>query len=247
MARSLVAAIMCFGCVCQLTAHAQVNLPSNWGSPDEPCAQYDSLRNRVLGNIGVKIDVNGAWAEAFRWAFRFWNSVLVVNFHEERSLSACSIRIVSGSPEILNHAIVARSQIVGWANFRGKIAVSPGSAEEMNSAEIYAAAVHELGHMLGLTHNASRESIMYFLNVDGTEHLDCEDILELSAHHELRPATDSEIPIQAVQQKMVVVSRSEPVGGACGVVAGANAPTEAGIGMSFPKELDTARSTLPRK
>lgn len=136
----------------------------------------------------------------------------MVNFHEETSLNACSIRIVSGSPDVLNHAIVARSQVIGRVNFRGKIVVSPGSAKEMSSAAIYAAAVHELGHMLGLKHNASSRSIMYFLNVDGDECLDREDILELSAHHELRPATISEIPIQAVQPKMATVSRSEPSG-----------------------------------
>jgi hypothetical protein len=176
-------------------------------------AQYDNLRSRVLGNIGVKIFVNRAWANAFRRALKFWNSVLLVNFHEERSLNACSIRIVSGSPEILNNAILARSQLIGRVNFRGKIAVSPRSAKEMNSAAIYATAVHELGHMLGLKHNPNSRSIMYFLDVDGDQCLDREDILELSAHHELRPATISEIPIQAVQPKTATVSRSEPSGG----------------------------------
>jgi len=188
MGRSFAAVIICLGCICEVTVHAQENLPSNWASPDPPCAQYDNLRSRVLGNIGVKIDLNGAWADAFRRALEFWNSVLVVNFHEEGGLSACSIRIVNGSPHILNHGIVARSQIIGWANFRGKIAVNPGSARVMNSAALYATAVHEFGHILGLTHKPSSRSIMYFLNVDGTEWLEREDILELSAQHELRPA-----------------------------------------------------------
>ena len=125
--KSFATAIICFGSICRVTAQAQENLPSNWDSPDAPCAQYDNLRNRVLGNIGVKIDVNRAWAKAFRRALKFWNSVLLVNFHEERSLNACSIRIVSGSPEILNNAILARSQLIGRVNFRGKIAVSPRS------------------------------------------------------------------------------------------------------------------------
>ena len=58
----------------------------------------------------------------------------------------------------------------------------------MNSAEIYAAAVHEIGHILGLKHNASSRSVMYFLDLDGTEILDGEDILELSRRHQLRPA-----------------------------------------------------------
>jgi hypothetical protein len=48
-----------------------------------------------------------------------------------------------------------------------------------------AVAVHELGHMLGLNHNASVLSVMYFLNVKGTEVLDGKDILDLSSHHKL--------------------------------------------------------------
>jgi hypothetical protein len=48
-----------------------------------------------------------------------------------------------------------------------------------------AAAVHELGHMLGLKHNASSRSVMYFLDVNGTEVLDSEDILDLGSHHKL--------------------------------------------------------------
>jgi hypothetical protein len=75
----------------------------------------------------------------------------------------------------------------------------------MNSAEIYAAAVHEFGHMLGLKHNASSHSIMYFLDVDGTEVLDGEDILELSKRHELRPAISEKcfLPIQAGSTEVV--------------------------------------------
>lgn len=202
MGKLFIAGILCFGCICRSTAQAQENLSSNWDSPDAPCGQYDNLRSRVLGNIGVKIDVNRAWADAFRRALKFWNSVLVVNFHEERSLNGCSIRIVNGSTDILHHVILARSQFIDWLNFRGKIAVNPGPAKEMNSAALYAAAVHELGHMLGLKHNRSSRSIMYFLNVDGSEYLDREDILELRALHELRSTTISEIPIEAVQPRM---------------------------------------------
>ena len=212
MGKSFASAIICFGCICQVAAQAQENPPTNWDSPDAPCAQYDKLRSRALGNIGVRIDVNRAWANAFRQAFKFWNSVLMVNFHEERGLDACSIRIINGSPGILNHVTLARSQLTGWVHFRGKIAVNPRSAKELNGAAIYAIAVHELGHMLGLKHNPSGRSIMYFLNADGSEYLDQQDILELSAHHELRPTTISEIPIQAVQPKTARVSRSDREG-----------------------------------
>jgi predicted Zn-dependent protease len=75
----------------------------------------------------------------------------------------------------------------------------PASAKEMNKAEIYATAVHEIGHILGLKHNESSRSVMYFLNVNGTAVLDGKDIRELSRRHKLRPEVleKSLLPIQA--------------------------------------------------
>jgi hypothetical protein len=169
----------------QITAGAEKKPQSNWTSTDEPCAKYDDMRRPVLGEIGVKIDTTEPWADGFRKALSFWNTVLAVNFYEETNLSACAIRIINGGPDILNNGIIARSQLTARDNFRGKIAVSPEAATAMSSDEIYGAAVHELGHMLGLKHNASSRSVMYFLNVDGTEVLDSKDILELSSHHKL--------------------------------------------------------------
>jgi len=173
------------GFAAQITAGAEEKPQSNWTSADEPCAKYDDMRRPVLGDIGVKIDANEPWADAFRKALGFWNTVLVANFHEESNLSACAIKIINGGPDILNGRMVARSQLTGRANFHGKIAVSPRAATAMSSDEMYGAAVHELGHMLGLKHNASIRSVMYFLDVNGTEVLDSKDILDLSAHHKL--------------------------------------------------------------
>ncbi len=180
-----------FGWAAQVAAGAEEKPQSNWTSADEPCANYDDLRRNVLGDIGVKIDASEPWANGFRKALSFWNSVLVANFHEETRVNACAIRIIDGGPDILNNGIVSRSQLTGWDNFRGKIAVSPRAEKELSSAEIYGIAVHELGHMLGLKHNASSRSVMYFLNVNGTEALDSKDILDLSSHHRLRAAAAS--------------------------------------------------------
>ena len=109
-------------------------------------------------------------------------------FYEETDLNACNVRVINGGPGLLKDAIIARSQIPGWTNFRGKIAVSPTAAKELSSGEIYGTAVHELGHILGLRHNVDIRSVMYFLDVDGTEVLDSEDMLALSRLHELRAA-----------------------------------------------------------
>src|SRR5579862_1904132 len=59
-----------------VTAHAPEIRHSNWISPDAPCARYDDLKKAVLGDIGVRIDATGPWADEFRRALSFWNAVL---------------------------------------------------------------------------------------------------------------------------------------------------------------------------
>ncbi len=191
------------GCASQVTTRAQEKPQSNWTSADAPCAKYDDLRNPVLADIGVKIDAREPWVDAFRRALSFWNTVLAANFHEETNLNACAVRIVNAGPDILGKAIVARSQLTEWDNFRAKIAVSPGAAQAMSSAEVYGTAVHEFGHMLGLKHNASSQSVMYYLNVNGTEGLDMNDILDLSTRHKLRAAV---APTSFLSIKVVLIA-----------------------------------------
>jgi hypothetical protein len=194
-----VISVIWLGCAAPVAARAQAAPKSNWTTADVPCARYDDLRKPVLGNIGVRIDAMEPWADEFRRALRFWNTVLTVNFYEDTSLDSCAVRIIEAGPDILNHASVARSQLTEWDTFRGKIAVSPAAAKEMSSGEMYGTAVHELGHMLGLKHNQSTQSVMYFLNVNGTEVLDKSDMLDLSACHKLRMAVlPTSLPITAV-------------------------------------------------
>ena len=196
--RPVVFLVMWQCCASPINAREQQQSQSNWTSPDAPCAKFDDLRKPAIGDLGVKIDATEPWADGFRRALLFWNTVLTANLHEENDLSTCSIRIIDGGPGILNGAVAARSQFPERPHFRGKIAVNQAAAKEMNNAEIYGAAVHELGHMLGLKHNTSHRSIMYFLNVDGTEVLDGEDIRELSRRHEIRPEIlgKHSVPIQ---------------------------------------------------
>lgn len=73
--------VTCLGCVAQ-SASMPPDLRSNGSSPHAPCAKYKDIRNAVLGNIGVKIDVAEPWAGGFRRALSFWNNV-VADLHEE--------------------------------------------------------------------------------------------------------------------------------------------------------------------
>jgi matrixin len=193
-----------------LTAGAQ--LRTNWTSSDAGCARYNDLRNRVLGNIGIKIDASEPWAAGFRRAITFWNTVLVANFHEETDLSACAVRVINGDCNVLHDGIVARAQIPEWADFRGKIAVRPAMANELSSAEIYGIAVHELGHLLGLRHNTSPVSVMYFLDVNGDEVLDIKDLVALSRRHKVRPSIFSAgyLSIQVFESTAPAVARRDP-------------------------------------
>lgn len=191
----------CIGFALPVTTLGQETQRSNWTSADDSCAKYNDLRKSVLGNIGVRIDASLAWADAFRRALSFWNTVLAANFYEETKLDACAVRIFDGGEGILRNAIVARSQMTERINFRGKIAVSPRATKEMSADEMYAASVHELGHMLGLKHSTNSQSVMYFLDVNGTEALDANDLLALSTHHKLRSdiAPTRFLPIQLAQ------------------------------------------------
>ena len=175
------------GCASPATTQAEEKPRSNWTSADAPCANYDDLLKPVLGDIGVRFDA-GSLGGAFRWALSFWNTVLTANLHEDKDLNTCAVRIIEGGPDILDHTVVARSHIPDWADFQGKIAVSSEAAKHMSRSEMYGTAIHEVGHILGLKHNPSCRSVMYFLNVNGSEALDHEDILELRKHHQLRPA-----------------------------------------------------------
>jgi hypothetical protein len=195
------------GCASRATSRAQDTPRANWTSTEVPCANYDDLRNPVRGDIGVKIDATDPWAEGFRRAFTFWNTVLAANFYEETDLDACAVRIVNAGPEIVTKAIAARSQLTDRDNFRGKVAVNREAPKAMSNGALYGVAVHEVGHLLGLNHNASSQSIMYFLNVNGTEVLDRKDLLDLSTRHKLRAGA---VPAACLPIKVIQIAVPTP-------------------------------------
>ena len=74
---------------------------SNWTSPDTPCAKFDDLRKPLIGTIGVKIDAAEPWADGFRRAIRFWNTVLIADFHEETGLKTVLCELSTAPPPFL--------------------------------------------------------------------------------------------------------------------------------------------------
>jgi hypothetical protein len=132
----------------------------NWSTPDQPCANYNDLKKYALGDIGVKIDVSDpAWAAAFRRALVFWNKVLDVNFHEEKNINACALRITDGPLEMFGGGYTAFAQFTDLDGFEAKIVVLP--QVPLRPAGKFVNAVHEIGHIVDLRHNPDPTSVMY--------------------------------------------------------------------------------------
>jgi hypothetical protein len=167
---------------------------ANWSGDFPPCNQRFEFRKHDPMSLGVRISTSKPeLARAFRLAMDFWSQVLDMNWHEDPS-SSCALQLVDGTPGILKNGIVARSQFIEWDNFQGLIAFNPKAP--LTDLEMYLTAVHEIGHMLGLKHNPSAQSVMYYLDLQGSEILDRTDLAVLANRHKLRIASlDAAIPV----------------------------------------------------
>lgn len=140
-------------------------------------------------NLGVRISTsNPALARQFEKAMEFWSGILDLNWHEEDSPN-CSMQLVDGTPDLFDsvdscRCISARSQVPGRPAFQGWIAFNPGA--KMTEHEMFVASVHEIGHLLGLPHNPSGSSVMFFLGLEGSLSLDAADLEALAGRHKLR-------------------------------------------------------------
>jgi hypothetical protein len=65
---------------------------------------------------------------------------------------------------------------------------------------------------LGLRHNTSPVSVMYFLDVNGDEVLDIKDLVALSRRHKVRPSIFSAgyLSIQVFESTAPAVARRDP-------------------------------------
>lgn len=168
---------------------------ANWTGPYRPCAHKSELLKNGHMEIGVRIETTDTTStEEIRRALRFWSKVLDISVYEEPS-DDCTIAFVDATPEILaKENDVARAQFTDWTNFQGWIAFDPHISAYMGADEIFATAVHELGHIFGLVHSANPSSVMYYLDVDADAELDQSDVHALAERHAMR-ATAAVIPL----------------------------------------------------
>jgi hypothetical protein len=157
---------------------------ANWTGNFAPCGTHSELLKRDSMRLGVRFSTsNSAVAREFRRAMDFWAGIIDMSWHEDPS-SSCSLELVDGTPAILRNAVVARAQFVEWQNFEGWVAFDPRAP--LTKAEMYSTAVHEIGHTLGLRHNPNPNSVMYYIDLEGSEVLDSGDLASLAARHKLR-------------------------------------------------------------
>jgi hypothetical protein len=115
---------------------------------------------------------------------------LDAEFYDQQS-ATCAIAIVEGTNAVLHHTnIVARAQFPDRLNFHGWIAIDPRAMTYLADEEAVAIWVHEIGHLLGLKHNPSPASVMYFIDTGPTSKLDSADLRTLALLHSLRSSLE---------------------------------------------------------
>jgi len=161
----------------------------NWGGKYSPCNRHSDLLNRDHMDLAVKLSTsNAALAQQFERALDFWTGVLDLDWHEVDS-EDCSVQLVDGTPEIFDSVsrcgcLTARSQFPDRPAFQGWIAFNPRL--KFSREEMFLDAVHEIGHLLGLSHNPDSLSVMYFFELEKSVSLDSVDLDALAARHKLR-------------------------------------------------------------
>lgn len=147
-------------------------------------------------DVGVRFDTSsGAETKAIRRALVFWTTILDMNFHDQAD-GSCALAVVDATPGLLHeNNDVARAQFTDWDNFQGWVAFDPHMAEYMSEDELYATAVHELGHIFGLFHSNHPSSVMFYIDADATSMLDDADVKALATRHALRRYVRGPIPV----------------------------------------------------
>lgn len=168
--------------------------PKNWTGPYPPCLgstellKYDSMDLRV--RIGTS---NPLLASQFQAAMNFWSTVIDMRW-QLSSTSLCAVELLDGEPRLFEDSTVAKSHLSELSGFQGWIAFNPKAP--LTRQELFLTAVHEIGHLLGLSHNSNPASVMYYTNRKESNVLDAADLVSLAERHKLRVAGGT--PIRCV-------------------------------------------------
>jgi len=169
------------------SALAETTTTPNWTGKFAPCNRHSDLLAQGHMKLGLRVSTaNSALAHEFEHALDFWASVLDMEWHSENS-DECAIQVVDGTPSLFDWCACtsARSQLPDRPDFQGWIAFNPSL--KLSKQEMFLDSVHEIGHLLGLNHNPSETSIMFFFGLDKYEWLEASDLSALSVRHSLRP------------------------------------------------------------
>jgi hypothetical protein len=159
----------------------------NWSGRYAPCDHHADLLSQRHVNLAVRFSTsNRELAQQFARAMDFWVRVLDLDWHQVDSQD-CAVQLVDGTPSLFDfcRCMSARSQLPDRPSFQGWIAFNPRL--KLNRHEMFLDSVHEIGHLLGLPHNASDQSVMFAFGNGKASFLDRADLRLLAARHQLRP------------------------------------------------------------
>lgn len=169
---------------------ASTSLP-NWTGRYAPCYNHADLLSHEHIDLAVRISTSiPDLPEQFAKALDFWSGVLDLDWHVTDS-DDCALQVVDGTPSLFNfcRCMSARAQLPDQPEFQGWIAFNPRL--KLTKEEMFLDSVHEIGHLLGLPHNPSDKSVMFYLGLGKVVSLNATDLDTLAARHQLRPQTSS--------------------------------------------------------
>lgn len=175
-----VLAVTLFCSMCSLAAPP----PKSLSDPLQACTSSRELLKYDSMNLGVRFATsNSKLATQFENAMNFWTTVIDMQWHAESS-SSCSLQLLDGQPELFEDSTVAKAHLVDANGSSAWVAFNPKAP--LTGNELYLTAIHEIGHLLGLAHNPSVLSVMYYTNDGGATLLVETDLTALSELHKLR-------------------------------------------------------------
>jgi hypothetical protein len=142
-------------------------------------------------NVGVQFATsNSQLATQFAHAMDFWASIIDMQWYTGRG-SHCSIQLFDGQPQLFEDSTVAKAHRVNRSAPYAWIAFNPKAP--LTGNELYLTAVHEIGHLLGLSHNPDGLSVMFYTNRPAATLLDETDLRALTRLHKLRRMPENRV------------------------------------------------------